>query len=106
MRVPLCPPIDDTNGNSAGMALANLTAQTLNVTVAIRDDTGAVILSNTLTLPAMGHTSFVMTAQYGSAVAQRRGTIAFSTLGPGQLSVIGIQANATGAFSDIPPLPE
>jgi sugar lactone lactonase YvrE len=97
---------DNTNGNSAGVALANLTAQALSATVTILDDTGAVVLSSALALPAMGHTSFVVTTQYGSAVAQKRGTIAFSTPGPGQISVLGIRANATGALSDVPPLAE
>jgi hypothetical protein len=95
---------DNTNGAATGVALANLTAQGLTVAVTICDDTGAVILSSALALPAMGHTSFVMTTQYGSVVAQERGTITLSTPGPGQINVIGIRSNATGALSDIPPL--
>jgi len=99
-------PFDNTNGNALGIAMANLTTQTLNTTVNIRDDTGALISSNTISLPATGHTSFVLTTEYGSAVAQRRGTIEFVTPSPGQISVIGLRSNATLAFSDIPPIAE
>jgi hypothetical protein len=65
-----------------------------------------LILSNTISLPATGHTSFVLTTQYGSALAHRRGTVEFVTPSPGQISVIGLRSNATLAFSDIPPIAE
>jgi hypothetical protein len=97
-------PFDNTNGNVTGIAVANLTAQALSTTVNVSDDTGATVLSTTLALPAMGHTSFVMTAEYGSVVAQKRGTMTFTTPSAGQISVIGIKANSTGGLSDIPPL--
>ena len=93
---------DNTNGNAAGMAVANLTAQSLPVSVAVRDATGAVLLRDTITLPATGHTSFVLATRYGNVVAGQLGTVEFRTQGPGQVSVLGIRGNATGAFSNIP----
>ncbi len=77
-------PFDNTNGSALGIAIANLTVQSLNTTVNIRDDTGAQILTSTISLPAIGHTSFVLTTQFGSVVAQRRGTVEFKTPSPGQ----------------------
>jgi hypothetical protein len=55
---------DNTNGAGTGTALANLSAQALNTAITIRDDTGALILSDTIALPAMGHTSIEMATRY------------------------------------------
>lgn len=71
----------------------------------IRDSTGPLILSNTLTLPAMGHTSFNLVNQY-SATAQQRGTLEFRTPSAGEITVIGLDFNSTGAFSTIPAIAE
>jgi sugar lactone lactonase YvrE len=95
---------DNTNGNAAGVALANLTSQSVTVTATVRDDTGAVILSVPIALLASGHTSFTLTDRFGSSVSQKRGTLVFSTPSAGQISVLGIRGNSTGAFSDIPAL--
>ena len=95
-------PFDNTNGAATGIALANISAQAANTTVTIRDDTGAVILTDTLTLPAMGHTSFNLTDRYASITAQRSGTLEFRTPTAGQISVLGLRFNSTGAFTTIP----
>ena len=97
-------PFDNTNGSATGIALANISPQTVNSAITIRDDTGAVIVSDTITLPAMGHTSFNLTDRYASMTAQRRGTLEFRTPSAGQISVLGLRFNATGAFSTIPAL--
>jgi sugar lactone lactonase YvrE len=97
-------PFDNTNGSSSGVALANISPQAVNSAVTIRDDAGAVILSDTIALPAMGHTSFNLADRYASITAQRRGTLEFRTPATGQISVLGIRCNATGAFSTIPAL--
>jgi hypothetical protein len=99
-------PFDNTNGAATGIALANISAQAVNTAITIRDFTGAVILTDTLALPAMGHTSFNLTDRYGSSTAQRRGTLEFDTPSAGQISVLGLRFNATGAFSTIPAIAE
>jgi sugar lactone lactonase YvrE len=95
-------PFDNTNGSATGVALANISAQAVNTAITIRDDTDAVILSDTIMLPAMGHTSYNLTDRYASTTGQRRGTLEFRTPAAGQISVLGLQFNATGAFSTIP----
>jgi hypothetical protein len=95
-------PFDNTSGSATGVALANISAQAVNPAVTIRDDSGATILSDTITLPAMGHTSYNLTDRYASMTAQRRGTLEFRTPSTGQISVLGLRFNATGAFSTIP----
>ncbi len=94
---------DNTNGSATGVALANIASQAVTTTITVRDDTGAVLLTNSLDLPAMGHTSFNLTDQYPST-AQRRGTVQFTTPSAGQISVLGLNFNVTGAFSTIPAL--
>jgi hypothetical protein len=93
---------DNTNGFVAGVALANTSAQSGNVGVIIRDDTGTILQSTTIPLEALGHTSFVLSSSY-SFTEELRGTVEFDTPAGGQISVLGIQYNTrTGAFSTIP----
>jgi hypothetical protein len=58
-------PFDNTNGSSTAVALANISAQSVNVKISIGNDGGAVILSDTITIPAMGHRSFTLADRYG-----------------------------------------
>jgi hypothetical protein len=99
-------PFDNTNGSATGVALANVSAQGVNTALTIRGDTGAAILTDTITVPAMGHTSFNLLDRYASMTAQRRGTLEFRTPAAGQISVLGLRFNATGAFSTIPAIAE
>jgi hypothetical protein len=99
-------PFDNTNGAATGIALVNVTASAVSTTINIRDDTGAAILTDTLTIPAMGHTAFNLTDRYASATAQRRGTLEFRTPSTGQINVLGLKFNSTGAFSTIPAIAE
>jgi hypothetical protein len=95
-------PFDNTNGSASAMALANISATAVTVAISISDDAGNVILSDTITLPAMGHRSFNLADRYGSVTAGRRGTLEFTTPSPGLISVLGLSFNSTGAFSTIP----
>jgi sugar lactone lactonase YvrE len=95
---------DNSNGADTGIALANLSGQALNAAVTISDDTGALIMSDTIALPAMGHTSIDMATRYGSSTAGRRGTLQFTSPSPGQISVLGLRFTPAGAFTTIPPL--
>ena len=46
--------------SATGVALNNVAAQGINVPVIVRDDTGAQIATDTLSLPANGHSSFTL----------------------------------------------
>ena len=93
---------DNTYGSATAMALANISAKAVTVAISISDDAGNVILSDTITLSAMGHRSFNLADRYGSVTAGRRGTLEFTTPSPGLISVLGLSFNSTGAFSTIP----
>lgn len=94
---------DNAAGYSTGVALANMAQQPASIGVVIRDDTGAVAVSDSITLAAQGHTSFSLADRY-TATAQRRGTVEFQTPAGGQISVLGLRFNPKGAFSTVPPL--
>jgi hypothetical protein len=80
---------DNTGGVVLGVAVENVSAQTANIPVVIRDDTGTVISSGaSIALGGNGHTSFVLSTQY-PATANLRGTIEFDTPAGGQISVLG-----------------
>jgi hypothetical protein len=95
-------PFDNTNGSATALALANISAQAVNVKISISNDGGGVILTDTITIPAMGHRSFNLADRYGLVTSQQRGTLEFTTPSPGVISVLGLRFNATGAFSTIP----
>jgi hypothetical protein len=92
---------DNTAPLGTGMALANLSSQSATVGLILRDDTGAVLQNASVTLPANGHSSFVLGTTY-PLTAGKRGTVEFNSAG-GQISVLGIRANGN-AFTSIPVL--
>jgi hypothetical protein len=92
---------DNTNGYATGIALANTSTSPINVGVVIRDDTGAVILQDSISLPAQGHTSFAVSSRWATTGSER-GTVEFDGPGSGAISVLGLRFNPTGAFSSVP----
>jgi sugar lactone lactonase YvrE len=94
---------DNTNGYNNGVALANNSAAAVSVPVTVHDPTtGAAIATDTINLPAWGHTSFLLNDRFPST-AGAKGTIEFGVSG-GQVSVLGLRANANNAFTSIPPI--
>jgi hypothetical protein len=94
---------DNTNGYSAGIAVANTSAQTVDIQLTIRDGSGVFVNSHTLTLPAEGHKAFTLTQSYPET-ANLVGTLQFTTPSAGQISVLGLRVNAQHAFTSVPAL--
>ena len=94
---------DNTNGLATGVALANVADAGGNVGMVLRDDTGAVLDTTTISIGARGHVSFVLSSSY-SSTANKRGTVEFDTPAGGQITALGILATPTGAFTTIPVL--
>jgi hypothetical protein len=92
---------DNTNGFATGVALANESTAPATMTLVIRDDTGAQITTQTIQLPAQGHTAFVLATNY-PMTANRRGTVEFSEPADEQVSVLGLSFNPASAFTSIP----
>jgi sugar lactone lactonase YvrE len=97
-------PFDYTGGYTTGVALANLSGQAVSVAVVLRDDTGASLgTAAPIPLPPYGHTSFLLASAY-PAVAGHLGTLELDTPTGGQISVLGIRANPSGAVTSVPAL--
>lgn len=96
-------PFDDTTGISTGIALSATAGTSTSIQILVRDDQGTTLATDTITLPARGHTSFVLGTRY-SAASNARGTIQFQALAGSQIGVIGIRALPTGAYTTIPPI--
>jgi len=86
-------------------AVANPGAQPLSAKVTARDQTGVVLASGTIELPAFGHRQFMLSdAQNGGFAKTQnlRGTVEFTTPGGAGLAVLGIRATAAGVITSIP----
>jgi hypothetical protein len=92
-------------GGSIAVALTNVSPRSGGIALLIKDESGAVQVTDTLTLPAQGHAAFVLGSRYPTTVL-RRGTVeitaAQSVAEAAEISVIGLRFNATGAFTTIP----
>jgi hypothetical protein len=96
---------DNTGGVVLGVAVENISTQSANINLIIRDDTGAIISSGTpLALAGSGHTSFVLSSQY-PATAGKRGTIEFDTPAGGHISVLGIRTTPLGSSNTLTTIP-
>ncbi len=96
-------PFDDTGGLATGVSLASSALVSTSVAVTARDKNGLVVATSTITLPALGHQSFVLATQI-PALANVRGTVQFVPPTGTQISVLGIRADPSGAFTGIPVL--
>jgi len=91
---------DNTKGLTTGLALANVSGQPAKVPMIVRDDKGDQLGTATITLPAHGHTSFLLAASYGFA-QNKRGTVEFDAP---SISVLGIRSGPALTFTTIPAL--
>jgi hypothetical protein len=92
---------DNTDGLATGIAVANVTSAPANISVSIRDATGAQLGFETIAIPANGHSAFVLSNQFAET-ANQTGTIEFATPAGGEISVLGMRFLASGTFSTIP----
>ena len=98
-------PFDNTGTLVTAVALTNTGTQAGNAGIVIRDDTGNMVLSTTITLGAQAHTAFLLPSLYPAFTAGKRGTVEFDAPSGGQISTLGIVFDsATRAFGNIPVL--
>jgi hypothetical protein len=83
---------DNTENRATGVAISNLTSQSLLISVIIRDNQGNQIGTSLVSLPANGHQSFMLVDSY-PVTAGKTGSVEFRTPSPGQVSVLGLRAN-------------
>jgi len=96
---------DNTGGVTLGVPVENVSAQSATIPVTIRDDAGAPIATDTISLPANGHYAFTLAVDRYLGTADKRGTIEFDTPAGGQISVLGLRFTPpNNALTTIPAL--
>ena len=90
---------DNTNGTATGIALNAVSAGQVNIPVTVRDDTGAQIATDTITLAANGHYAFTLGTDRYAATLNKRGTIEFDTPVGAQIGALGIRIPAVAAHT-------
>jgi hypothetical protein len=92
-------PFDNTQGYVTAVALSNTNAtqaRTLTMTFTME---GGGVFSTSITLPARGHTAFVLPVAY-STTARLRGTMRFST-SAADLAVLGLRFSPNNSFTSM-----
>lgn len=69
----------------------------------LRDTTGTLLESGTLSLPARGQLSYLLPVRHTAATG-RRGTAEFITPSGGRIAVLGLRVKPDGTLSAIPVL--
>jgi hypothetical protein len=95
---------DNTNGMFTGLAMNAVSTQPAQVPVIVRDDTGAQIATDTLSLAPNGHTQFTLVTDKYAATANIRGTIEFDKPANAQIGVLGIRIPPTQTYTTLPAL--
>lgn len=104
----LAVPFDNTNGLVSGFALTNTTNVPVTVLAVGYDSTGRILMTDSaLTLPAFGHTAFVMSSRPGyQLLNNQRGLLRIFTINGGQPPYAGVNGLLlkflpNGAFSTV-----
>jgi len=97
---------DNTKGTATGVALNAVSAQRVSVPVVVRDETGAQIATDTITLNANGHYAFTLGTDRYPGTANIRGTVEFDTPAGAQIGALGIRipSGAAHTYTTLPAL--
>jgi hypothetical protein len=91
---------DNTAGFQTCVALVNLSNSDSKIGTILRDDTGAIIGQFSLSVPALGHTSFFVNGSFPNS-SNKRGTIEFSGVSD-DVTGIGLRFSPGLSFTSIP----
>jgi hypothetical protein len=100
-RSAILLPYDNSAGFSAGIAIANVSAESANITATVWDDTGNRLGTHVLTLVRNGHTSFVLPNQIPST-AGKRGILRLEGGSATALAGLGLRFSPFGTFTSVP----
>ncbi len=99
---------DNTNGTATGIALNSVSPQAVVVPVIVRNDAGATIATDNLSLAANGHLAFTLGSSLAgfkySQTANIRGTLEFDTPVGAQIGALGIRIPIAHTFTTLPAL--
>jgi hypothetical protein len=94
-------PYDNTGGFVMGVALANLSTASANITAIVWDDTGNPLGTQTLTIGGSGHMAFVLPNQLTST-AGKRGIVRFQSAAAAGIAGLGLRFSPFGTFTSVP----
>ena len=92
---------DNTAGFVIGVALANLSASSANITATIWDDSGNQLGTQNITIAGSGHTAFVLPTQL-TLTAGKRGIVQFKTPDTEGITGLGLRFSPFGTFTSVP----
>jgi len=94
---------DNTGGRRTGVAVTNVSDRSVAIPVILRDSTGVQLGTATISMPAFGHSSFMLDDTYPVTKLQY-GTAEFDVQPGSQIGVVGIRASPSGAITSVPVL--
>ncbi len=95
---------DNTAETSTGVAINSVSTQAVNIPVVVRNDTGAPIATDTITLAASGHWAFALGTDKYPVTNGIRGTIEFDAPAGAQIGALGIRTAIAHTFTTLPAL--
>jgi hypothetical protein len=95
---------DNTSQTATGVAINSVSAQGVNIPVVVRNDAGAQIATDTISLAANGHLAFTLAVDKYPAAAGIRGTIEFDAPAGTHIGVLGIRIPLAHTFTTLPAL--
>jgi len=95
---------DNTASTATGIAVNSISLQAMVVPVVVRNDSGAQIATDTITLPPNAHVAFTLVTDKYPQTANIRGTIEFGTPSGGQIGALGIRIPIAHTFTTLPAL--
>jgi sugar lactone lactonase YvrE len=96
-------PFDHTDDYGTGVALANTSTLNSSVGIIIRDDSGNLILTDTVQVPKQGHSSFDLAKTYAATVG-KRGTIELDVSGFGGIGALGVRYGSNAEIAAVVPI--
>ena len=94
-------PYDNTAGFVMGVALANLSTASADITATIWDDSGNPLGTQILTIDGSGHRAFVLPNQF-AVTAGKRGIVRFQGAAAGGITGVGLRFSPFGTFTSVP----
>jgi hypothetical protein len=92
-------PCDNTNDHRTGLALANESSSSADLTAILRDQNGLQLASSHITLPALGHTAFFVDELFPVSRNQLE-VIEFQS--SGTITGIALRFSPSGSFTSVP----
>ena len=94
-------PFDNTAGFAMGVALANLSTSSANITATIWDINGNKLGTENFTVAGNGHTAFTLPSQWALTAGQQ-GIIQFQSNASGGIAGLGLRFSPFGTFTSVP----